>query len=727
MADFTLDIGADGVAIITWDVPEQSMNTLRMAAFADLEAAVDRVLSDDAIKGGVITSGKRDFAAGADLNELGGIGGGDDKTALAEQLFDGLMNAHRVLRKIERAGMDAKTNKGGKPIVAALPGTALGGGLEVALATHRVFASDRAGAKYGLPEALVGVFPGGGGTVRTLFKTGLMSAMQNLPAGKTFDAKKAIAAGYVDEVVPADDLMTRAREWVLNAKDSDIVKPWDQKGFKLPGGNAYHPAGFMTHLGSVAMLHHNTKGIYPAPKAILQVMYEAGQVGFDTALEIEARWFTNVLMNPSSSAMIRSLFLNKQALEKGANRPADVADQRVRKLGVLGAGLMGAGIAYVSAKAGIEVVLLDQSQEAAEKGKAYSEAILDKAISRKRSTEEKKAALLGQITPTSDYAALQGCDLVIEAVFENKAVKAEVTKLAEAQLSEDAIFASNTSTLPIGELATASRNAERFIGIHFFSPVDKMMLVEIIKGQETGDVAVAKALDFVRQIRKTPIVVNDARYFYANRCLVPYINEGVRMLVKGVNPNLIENAAKQIGMPLGPLQLSDETAIDLAYRIMTATKADLGDAYQPTGTEDVIEFLYEQGRYGKKTKAGFYAYDESGKRQGLWEGLNERFPLAAEQPDFEEVKDRLALSQSLEAVRALEEGVLEDIREGDVGAVLGWGCMPWAGGPFGYLDILGAKTAVERATELAEKHGAVFEAPDMLKDFANTGASFYGT
>lgn len=727
MAEFHLNVDADGIATITWDVPDRVMNVMTPKGFEELDAHVQTVLDDDAIKGAIITSGKKDFAGGMDLGELGadrsGAGTGGNP---AQAVFDMVMGGHKVLRKIERAGMDPKTLKGGKPIVAALPGTAAGIGMELSLACHRVFASDQKSGKYGLPEILVGIFPGGGGTMRMLFKQGLMQAMPLLTQGKMLSADKAKSAGFLDEVVAADDLLARAKEWVLQAKDADIVKPWDKKGYKLPGGAAYTAPGFPTFIGAHTMLHSKTQGAYPAPKALMSAVYEGSQVPFDTALEIEARWFTKVLMDPSSGAMIRSLFLNKQALEKGANRPAGVPDQSVKTLGVIGAGLMGAGIAHVSAKAGIDVILLDQSQEAAEKGKAYSTAILDKAISRRRSTEEKKAALLDRITPTTDYAALKGCDLIIEAVFEDKSVKADVTKKVEEHLPADAIFASNTSTLPISELAQASRNAEQFIGIHFFSPVEKMALVEIIRGKETGDVAVAKALDFVRQIRKTPIVVNDARYFYANRCIIPYMNQGVRMVAEGVTPALIENAAKQMGMPLGPLQLGDETAIDLAAKIIKATRADLGDAYVASPSDDVVMHLFDQGRYGKKTKAGYYEYDEAGKRQGLWRGLSEAFLPMQEQPSLDEVMNRLALSQCFEAVRAFEEGVLEDIREGDVGAILGWGCMPWSGGPFGYLDIKGAAEVVRIGEELAAKYGEIFEPPALLRELAKTGETFYG-
>lgn len=435
--------------------------------------------------------------------------------------------------------------------MAALPGTALGLGLELPLACHRIIAADNPKAKIGLPEIMVGIFPGGGGTTRLVRRLGAMMAAPLLLEGKLNDPKGAKAMGVVDEVVPADQLLPRAKEWVLGAKDADLVKPWDAKGYKMPGGAPYHPAGFMTFVGASAMVTGKTMGVYPAAKGLLAAVYEGALVPFDTALKIEARWFTHVLMNPSSSAMIRSLFINKEALEKGAVRPA-LPDQSVRKLGVIGAGMMGAGIAHVAANAGIEVVLIDATQEAADRGKSHSEGLLDKGMKRGKVSAEKKAEVLGRIAATTDYAALSGCDLIVEAVFEDPAVKAEVTQKVEAAVGPDCIFATNTSTLPISGLAKASRDPAQFIGIHFFSPVDKMMLVEIIRGKATGDRAVAKALDFVRQIRKTPIVVHDARFFYANRCIIPYLNEGIRMVAEGVAPALIENAAKLVGMPLGP-------------------------------------------------------------------------------------------------------------------------------------------------------------------------------
>ena len=717
MTDFTMQKDADGVAIITWDVPGKSMNVLSLDGAMDLNALIDDALGDDAVKGIVITSGKKDFAAGMDLNVIAGM-----KQGGAQQVFDGIMSLHHVLRKIERAGMDPKTLKGGKPIAASLPGTALGIGLELPLATHRIFAADNPKAKIGLPEIMVGIFPGGGGTIRLARKLGAMAAAPYLLEGKLSDPKKAKAAGLIDEVVA--DPLAAAREWVLNATEAELVKPWDAKGYKMPGGEPYHPAGFMTFVGASAMVNGKTMGVYPAAKALLSAVYEGAQVPFDTALKIEARWFTNVLMNPSSTAMIRSLFINKEALEKGANRP-DAPDQTVKKVGILGAGMMGAGIAYVSAMAGIQVVLIDAKQDSADRGKAYSEGLLDKAISRKKATEEKKAETLARIIATTDYAMLEGCDLIVEAVFEDPAIKAEVTKKAEAVIPADAIFATNTSTLPISDLAKASSRPDQFIGIHFFSPVDKMALVEIIKGRETGPVAVAKALDFVRQIRKTPIVVNDARFFYANRCIIPYINEGIRMVAEGVNPTLIENAAKLMGMPLGPLQLVDETSIDLGVKIAKATRAAMGNAYADGAVDEVLFRMADDGRLGRKSNAGFYAYDADGKRQGLWEGLAARYPQSDDQPDLTTVQHRLMFAQTLEAVRAFEDGVLEDIREGDVGAILGWGFAPWTGGPFAWLDMLGAARAVQICDRLTAEHGDRFAAPQLLRDMADSGQTFY--
>ena len=723
MTDFTMTKDAEGIATIVWDCKDKSMNLMNMEGMLQLDGFIDEALGDEAVKGIIITSSKKDFAGGMDLNVLADMkaASGDNP---AKGVFEGIMSMHNALRKIELAGMDAKTKKGGKPVAAVLPGTAMGIGLELPLSTHRIFAATNPKAKIGLPEIMVGLFPGAGGTTRLVRKFGAMGASPYLLEGKSLTPSKAKSAGLIDEV--SDDPMTDARAWVLSAKDAELVKPWDSKGYKMPGGGPYHPSGFMTFVGASAMVNGKTQGAFPAAKALLSAIYEGAQVPFETALRVEARWFTNVIMNPCSTAMIRSLFINKQALEKGAVRPADVSDQSVKKVGVLGAGMMGAGIALVSAQAGMDVILIDQKQDAADKGKAYSEAYMDKGIKRGKATSEKKELLLSRITATTDYNALKDADLIIEAVFEDAKIKATVTKAVEAVIPDDCIFASNTSTLPISDLAKASSRPEQFIGIHFFSPVERMMLVEIIKGNKTENRAVAKALDYVRQIKKTPIVVNDARFFYANRCIIPYINEGMRLVAEGVSPALVDNAARMLGFPVGPLQLVDETSIDLGAKIARATKLAMGNAYPDGQVDDVVFWMEDQGRIGRKAKAGFFKYDDAGKRLGYWEGLADKYPLLDQQPDLIEVQQRLMFIQVLEAVRSLEEGVLMDIREGDVGAILGWGFAPWSGGPLSWLDMLGTPYAASRCSELQSAHGDRFACPNLLREMAEKGQSFYG-
>ncbi len=721
MTIFHYEVGADGVAIITWDLPEKSMNVLTFQGIDEINSAIDKVISDENVKGAVITSAKKDFAGGMDLNVIAKMksDAGDDP---ANNLYDGIMQFHAFLNKIERAGADPKTNKGGKPIAWAARGTCAGIGTEIALATHKRFMADTKRGKIGLPEIKVGIFPGAGGTTRVTRMMGLMNAAPVLLEGKLFDPKKAKQIGLVDELTSDEELLEKARAWVLNATPQEIVKPWYDKKFKFPGGGPYHPAGAMNFIGANAMVHGNTQGVYPAAKAMLSAIYEGAQVPFERALEIEARYFTQILLDPRSGAMIETLFINKEAIEKGANRP-NVPDQSVKKVAVLGAGMMGQGIAFISAKAKIEVILLDRDKASAEGGKAAVESIIDQGVKRGKVTNETKEAMLSLIKPTDDYADLEGCDLVIEAVFEDVGVKAEATQKAEAVIPKDAIFATNTSTLPITELAKASRDATNFIGMHFFSPVHKMPLLEIIKGAETGDIAVAKALDFARQTRKTPIVVNDARFFYANRCIIPYINEGIAMVQEGVAPALIENAAKQLGFPVGPLQLTDETSIDLGVKIAKATKAALGSEYEAIADE-VIFKLFELERLGRKSNAGFYEYDEKGKRTGLWAGLSENWPVEDDKYDLKTVQDRLIAIQVLEALRALEEDVLLDIREGDVGAIMGWGFAPWSGGPFHYIDIVGAKTFAETCKKLQSEFGARFAPPKNLLEKAKLDEKF---
>jgi 3-hydroxyacyl-CoA dehydrogenase/enoyl-CoA hydratase/3-hydroxybutyryl-CoA epimerase len=719
--DFTYSLDQDGVASIIWDTQGRSMNVMSAAGFAALDCLIDQALQDPAVKGVILTSAKPDFAGGMDLNVLADLRAGG-----AQSIFDMLMRTHAILRKIERAGMDAKTHKGGKPIVAALTGTALGIGLELPLACHHIIAADNPKAKIGLPEMKVGIFPGAGGTTRLVRKLGAVMAAPYLLEGKLCDPKAAKAAGLIDEVVPPENLQARAKAWILAAHDDDLVKPWDRSGYKMPGGAPYHPAGFMTFLAANAMVNGQTQGVYPAARALLSAVYEGALVPFDTALKIEARYFTSVLLHPCSRAMIRTLFIGKKALEKGAHRPA-LADQSVKVLGVVGAGMMGAGIAYVAAQAGIAVVLIDTDMATAQRGKAHSETLLNKSLARGKITTAQKDQILARITATPDFAALAPCDLVIEAVFEDPALKAKITAKIAAATVPECILATNTSSLPITDLARAAPQPDRFIGLHFFSPVDKMQLVEVISGRETGPRAAAKALDFVRQIGKTPILVQDARFFYANRCIIPYINEGITLLSEGVPAPLVENAAKLLGMPLGPLQLVDETSIELGVKIAQATRAALGAAYVATAADDVIFAMAQQGRLGRKAKAGFYDYTDQGARLGLWAGLSAAYPPAAALPPLQEVQNRLMMAQTLEAVRALQEGVLRDIREGDVGAVLGWGFAPWSGGPFSWLDMIGPDSATAICDDLAARHGPRFAAPQMLRDMAAQGRLFYET
>ncbi len=721
MVDFSYSVDDVGVATIVWDLPGRSMNVLSQTGIQQLSDRIDEALADDSVNGIILTSAKETFAAGMDLNVLAGMRdeAGDRP---AQSLTEQIMRMHDVLRKIERAGMDPATLKGGKPIAAALPGTALGVGYEIALACHHIFCADSPNARIGLPEIQVGLFPGAGGTTRLVRRLGVMAAAPFLLEGRLTDPKTAESVGLIDSVV--DDPIAAAKSWILDAREEDLVKPWDTKGYRMPGGSPYHPDGYMASIGLVAMAHGKTYGVYPAAKALLAAIHEGALVPFDTALRIEARQFVSVLMNPSSGAMIRSLFINKQALEKGANRPK-APDQPVSRLGIIGAGMMGAGIALVSARAGIDVVLVDLTQEAADRGMAVTETYMDRNVSRGKATERMKAEILNRITATTEIEALAGADLVVEAVFEDPQVKAGITGRVEAIVGRDCVLASNTSTLPISDLAKSSARPGRFIGIHFFSPVEKMRLVEIIRGRETDEGAVARALDYVRQIRKTPIVVNDARFFFANRCIIPYVNEGIRMVAEGVAPALIENAAKLLGFPLGPLQLVDETSIDLGARIARATKAAKDGDHTNGIPDDLLFWMEREGRLGRKAKAGFYVYDEGGRRQRLWEGLGRRYPIDLCQPDITVVRQRLLLVQVLEAVRSLEEGVLTDVREGDVGAVLGWGFPPWSGGPFSWLDMIGPKTAVEMCEQLEARHGPRFRVPDLLRETAARGAGFY--
>ncbi len=710
---------ADGIVTITWDMPDRSMNVLSAASMADFTKAVEAVMADDGVTGVIVTSGKDAFLAGADLSELGsrdGVGGAGGAPASEDdqlrQQFEGAFGLNRMLRALETCG---------KPVVAAINGTALGGGLEITLACHYRVVADNPKIQLGLPEARVGVMPGGGGTQRLPRMIGAANALPLILEGRSLNPQKALQAGIVHKVVPADQLLAEARRWIR--EEGDPVQPWDKKGYRVPGGNPYENS--QTFVIGNAMLRKQSFGNYPAQLNIMKAVYEGLLVPMDAGLRIESRYFVDLLRRPESRNMIRSLFLSMQELNKLARRPADVPPYAINKIGMLGAGLMGAGIAYVSAMAGVEVILIDQSQDAAEKGKAYSADLLDKAVQRGRMDEAGKQAVLDRIVPTTDYDRLEGCDLIIEAVFEDRGIKAEVTKRAEAQLADTAVFGSNTSTLPITGLAEASVRPANFIGIHFFSPVDKMPLVEIIMGEKTSAETLAKAMDYVKRIRKTPIVVNDSRGFYTSRVVGTYITEGIRMLAEGVKPALIENAGRMTGMPMPPLMLNDEVGIELSYKIRNQTKKDLGDAYQETPMDRIItEMVEAHGRKGKRGGKGFYDYPADGPKR-LWPDLHKLAPLAEEQPDVEELKLRFMAVQAIETARCFEENVLTDVRDGDVGAILGWGFAPYTGGPISLIDTMGTAEFVRVCDRLAQIYGERFKPNALLREMAQTNDTFY--
>ncbi len=718
MENFTIDIDSDGIALLTWDMPGRSMNVLSTSSMGDIREWVKTVAEDDNVKGAVLTSGKPAFCAGADLDQMESSASGEGAPKSEEDRVRGLYEANlrfnMLLRTLETCG---------KPIIAAINGTALGGGLEVTLACHHRIASDNPKTQIGLPEAKVGLLPGGGGTQRLPRLIGIANALPLILQGKSLNPTKAQEQGIVHKVVASEDLVAEAKRWIL--EEGDAVQPWDKKGYKVPGGGPYDKGTSSVFVMGNAMLRKQTNGNYPAQLFIMRCVYEGIQVPIDAGIRIEARYFTKLLMHPTSKNMIRSLFLSTQELSKGARRPKDIAPAPVKKLGILGAGMMGAGIAYVSAKAGIEVVLLDTSQEGADRGKEYSAKLLDKAIERGRSTEEKKIALLDLIKPTTVYDDINGADLIIEAVFENRDIKAEVTKKSEPLLAEGGVFGSNTSTLPITGLTAASENPEKFIGIHFFSPVDKMGLVEIIMGEKTGSDALAKAIDYIAQIRKTPIVVNDSRGFYTSRCFGTYVSEGITMLSEGIKPALIENAGRQTGMPVPPLGMSDEVALDLAHKVRSQTKKDLGDKYVASPSDAIIEeMVVKRDRLGRKNGKGFYDYLKDGKKR-LWPGLSELAEVAAEQPHVEELKTRLLYIQALEAARCFEEKVVTDVRDADIGAILGWGFAPYTGGPLSFIDTVGTRAFVDECDRLAQLYGERFKPNALLREMAQADEKFY--
>lgn len=710
---FKYAVNADGIALVTMDSPGRSMNVFFPEVEHELAGVLDAVVADPNVKGVIFTSGKPSFIAGYDLTECLRSFGPHLSATEAYDRFSGSLQ--HVLRRVETCG---------KPWVAAINGLALGGGFEMCLACHYRVMSDDPKVFVGLPEVKVGLLPGGGGTQRMPRLIGIAQALPLLLEGTNVPAAQAKKLGLVHEVVPPGELIAAARRWLLGTPTT--VQPWDQKGYKVPGGVAFASAGAtQTFMGASALVAKNTLHNYPAPPAILSAVYEGTLLSMDQGLDVESKYFAQLVTSPVSRNLIRTTFVNKGNADKLSVRPAGVPKSKVTKLGVLGAGMMGAGIAYASATAGIEVILIDSTPELAEKGKAYSARLLAKEVEKGRRTQEQANAVLARIRPTVDYALLVGADLVVEAVFEHRGIKADVTARAEAVIPKTAVFASNTSTLPITGLAKASMRPQNFIGIHFFSPVEKMALVEIIVGKQTSDETIARALDYVGQLRKTPIVVNDSRGFYTSRCFGTYTSEGCAMLAEGVDPALIESAGKLAGMPVGPLAVTDEVSLELAYRVMSQSREDLGLGYkEPVNWTVVKHFVEDLKRLGRKSGAGFYDYPEGGKKK-LWPGLRTEYKQLEQQPSLEELKTRLLYIQALEAARCYEEGVLRTVHEADLGSILGWGYPPYTGGTLSFIDTVGARSFVENCRVLARRYGDRFSPPGGLVERAERDEPFH--
>ncbi|MVA98503.1 3-hydroxyacyl-CoA dehydrogenase [Nitratireductor sp. CAU 1489] len=720
--NFTVETDSDGIALVTWDMPDRSMNVFTEEVMDELDRITDQIVADEAVKGVVITSGKEAFSGGADLTMLQKMlkvfkeAEVRDHEAAIKMLFEGAGRMSWLFRKIETCG---------KPWVSAINGTCMGGAFELSLACHGRVAADGDKVKMGLPEVKVGLFPGAGGTQRVPRLTDGQQALQMLTTGAALSPKKAKGMNLIHEIAEPAKLVDAAKAMIRNGLKP--VQPWDEKGFKLPGGPVYSAAGANLWPPAIAILRRETYNNYPAAAAILKCVYEGLLVPFETGLTIEQRYFTEILQTTEAAMMIRSLFVSLQELNKGARRPEGVAPTKFTKIGVIGAGFMGAGIAYVTAKAGIPVVLLDRDMPAAEKGRDHSAGLMDGLIKKGRATAEDKEKLLSLITPADDYGQLDGCELVIEAVFEDSDIKKGVTEKSEAVLAASATFASNTSTIPITGLAKNSKRPKNFIGIHFFSPVDRMMLVEIILGKKTGDKALAVAIDYVRAIRKTPIVVNDTRGFYVNRCVLRYMSEAYQMLIEGVPAPMIENAAKMAGMPVGPLALTDETAIDLAQKIMKQTIRDLGEKAVDQEQFALINTMVDtHGRHGRKNGKGFYDYPAKPAKKHLWPGLKDLYPQKApEEIDVEVLKQRFLVTIALEAARVMGENIVTDPREADVGSILAFGFAPYTGGALSYIDGMGSAAFVKLAKQLQKKYGPQFKPPKVLVDMAAKDESFY--
>lgn len=710
LANFSAQRDDDGIVMVTIDQSDRKMNVIG-DGFTDAFAAMtDSFINDESAKGLILTSAKDSFVVGADIDQLSRI-------ETAEQAFDLVEDLKGSLRKLETSG---------KPVVAAMTGTALGGGLELALACHYRIAIDSSKTKLGLPEVKLGLLPGGGGTQRLPRLVGIQKALELMTQGIELRPKAALDIGLIDATASDnDDMLAQAKAWIeANPK---AQQPWDKKGFKIPGGNSMHPKVVQVFSIAPAMANQKSHGNYPAITHIMSCVFEGCIVDIDTGLELESRFFAACVLSPESRNMIGTLWTQLNNIKKGQSRPDGFEHYKTKKVGILGAGMMGAGIAYVSAKAGLDVVLLDTELAGAEKGKGYSTNLLDKAITRKRSTEDKKQALLARIHPTVSYDDLTDCDLIIEAVFENREIKAKCTQQSEAVIPESAVYASNTSTLPITGLAEASKRPQQFIGLHFFSPVDKMPLVEIIVGEKTDDETLAKAFDYVLQIGKTPIVVNDSRGFYTSRVFGTYVSEGVAMLGEGVHPRSIEVAGMKTGMPMPPLALQDEVSLSLALHVIEQQQKDMEaegkTMVMPPSYNILSAFVKEHDREGKKNGKGFYEYPEKGDKH-LWSELVNLYPTAADQPSQKDLVDRLMFIQANESAKCFEENVVRSVADTNIGSIFGWGFAPHQGGTLQFINSMGVEQFVARSRELAKQYGERFEPANILVEMASSGEVF---
>jgi len=704
---------SDNIVTLTMDMPGQNANTMNQDFREAILQVANRLEAErDTISGVVFASAKKTFFAGGDLKELIQV-----QKEHAKEFFEMVEKIKAPLREIETLGI---------PTVAAINGAALGGGFEICLSCHHRIAINDPKLKLGLPEVTLGLLPGGGGVARMTRLLGLEKALPFLMEGKQVNPEKALKAGLIHDTAESmDELMTKAKAWIKANPKSQ--QPWDIKGYKIPGGAPSHPAVAQKLAIIPSILRQKTKGCYPAPERILSAAVEGAQVDFDHASTIESRYFTELTTSQVAKNMIGTFWFQLNEIKAGSSRPDGIEPYTTKKVGILGAGMMGAGIAYSTAIRGIDVVLKDVSLEAAEKGKAYSEALLTKRVSRKQMSEEKKAQVLSAITPTADAKDLEGCDLIIEAVFENRELKAKVTQEAETFMATDGVFASNTSTLPITGLAEASKDASKFIGLHFFSPVDKMPLVEIICGKQTSDETLARAFDYVLQINKTPIVVNDSRGFFTSRTFATYVGEGLTMVAEGINPQLIENAALQAGMPVGPLAVQDEVSLSLSRKVTNQTRLDLqaeGSDLPLSPSEDVTNRMIDEfGREGKAAGAGFYDYPSNGKKT-LWSGLYDHFVKADADISVTDIQERLLFRQALETLRCYEENVLTSVRDANIGSIFGLGFAPWSGGAIQYVNQYGVRAFYQRSKALAETYGERFTPPKMLEEQAESDKPF---